>query len=530
MKNNKGITLVSMIGYVILAIMALAVLVALTTNFKKNFDELDVQAVQDIELDKINMQISKDIKDGKKLDKSNFSSTKLAFIDGNKYTYVSKDKTLYMNDNVAVAEHLRSCVFELPSEDILRVTAQVEDEIRTMEFSLEGVYVARIEKEYYRTLQSAIDAVPANNVETTITILTDISENTTIAQNQNIVLDIGIYTINNKEDNAVITTSGNLKIQNGKITGNPTEQPLINNKNTGALNIVGGTITSDTSIALGNYGTIEISGTAKISGKPTIANKAGGHVIATGGNISSSLDSTIENYGIVDASKNANIECETEEVILENGQSIVNHVIKNYSGGATTITGGNIISLNSYAIYNSGILRIGENASIKAKKFALDNTTKGEVTITGGKLTSTDFCVIGNSGRIEISGTSQIESDVSNSIAVTSTGTITITGGRISSANSPAIRNAGTLNIFELANIEGKSTRWATIHNDSGGVLMMTGGRISSTAHNALNNAEGATATITGGAINSPTTSYAIYNLGTATVSGTTINGSTYGI
>lgn len=511
MKNNKGITLVSMIGYVILAIMALAVLVALTTNFKKNFDELDVQAVQDIELDKINMQISKDIKDGKKLDKSNFSSTKLAFIDGNTYTYVSKDKTLYMNDNVAVAEHLRSCVFELPSEDILRVTAQVEDEIRTMEFSLDGVYVARIEKEYYRTLQSAIDAVPANNVEKTITVLTDISENATIAQSQNIVLDIGIYTINNKEDNAVITTSGKLKIQNGKITGNPTKQPLINNKNTGALNIVGGTITSDTSIALGNYGTIEISGTAKIDGKLAIANKAEGIVDIAGGTLSSNVSNTIRNLGKVEIRENAIIK----------GTDTSGNTFYNDAGGEVRIVGGKISSTAANTINNEGKVEISGSAIIEgtSKYPTLYNKASGEVNISGGTVSAEKTNVLNNFGIVEIGGNAIIE--------------LTLKGDEWSNEDS------------------GQRTMTPAFYNQSGAKFTMTGGTIISddgicSSEGSIINIEGGTIsaklggiwcggtlTITGGTITGGENYYAICLIGsgTATIhsSNTTINGGIQG-
>lgn len=302
MKNNRGITLVSLISYVILAIMILSVLIILTTNFKKNFNELDVQAVQDVELDKINMQISKEIKDGKRLDESNFSSTKITFIDGNTYEFILADKTLYMNNNIVVAEHLENCKFELINNNILKVTAQVGNKIRENEYPLNINYVARIDRTYYRTLQSAIDAVPTNNAETTITILTDISENVSIEKSQNIVLDIGIYTIKNKDNNSVITTSGKLKIQNGTITSDATSDfETISNCEGAQLIITGGTLSSENSNVIKNSGTVEISGTANIVGnsdeKATLYNLTGGTVTITGGTISSTNSYAIYNSG-----------------------------------------------------------------------------------------------------------------------------------------------------------------------------------------------------------------------------------------
>lgn len=361
MKNNKGITLISLIGYVILSLMVISVLIAITSNFKKNFNELDVQAVQDIELDKLNMQISKEIKDGKTLDKTKTTFTKLTFVDGNVYTYVQKDKAIYMNDNVAVAEHIGSCNFEVAYDDILRVTVQVEGKTRVMEYSLSEKYVARIEKIYYKTLQSAIDAVPVDNTETTIIVLADITENVSIAQSQNIVLDIGIYTINNKEDSSVITSSGNLKLKNGTIAGNPTSEPLINNKPSGVLNVVGGTITSDSSVALENYGIIEISGTAKIDGEQAIANKESGRVTINGGIIKSANSNAIKNFGIVNISKTAIIE----------GTGSDNPTIYNETTATLTITGGTISATNSNSIYNLGITTISETVNIIGNTYGI---------------------------------------------------------------------------------------------------------------------------------------------------------------
>lgn len=139
MKNKNGITLVSLIGYVILSMMVISLLTVITANFKKNFNELDVQAVQDIEFDKINMQILKEIQEGNKIDKSLLKNNELVFQGGNKYTYVSNDKTLYMNDKIVIAKHLAYCIFSIEENQILRIVIQIEGKNRVMEYPVNTV-------------------------------------------------------------------------------------------------------------------------------------------------------------------------------------------------------------------------------------------------------------------------------------------------------------------------------------------------------------------------------------------------------
>lgn len=137
MRNSKGITIITLIGYVILSIMVISVLVAITGNFKKNFSELDVQTIQEVEFDKINLQISKEIKDGKKVDQEETTNTKLVFIEDNMYTYIPQDKSIYLNDKIAIAEHITNCKFEIINGKILRVTAEIGEERRIFDYPME---------------------------------------------------------------------------------------------------------------------------------------------------------------------------------------------------------------------------------------------------------------------------------------------------------------------------------------------------------------------------------------------------------
>lgn len=114
MKNNKGITLLVLIVYIILIIMVIGILSVMTANFRKNLGNLDDASVKDVEFDKINLQLLKETKDStNKLNKEESQSNEIKFTNGNKYTYDSETKTIYLNDNIKIAENIEECAFTI---------------------------------------------------------------------------------------------------------------------------------------------------------------------------------------------------------------------------------------------------------------------------------------------------------------------------------------------------------------------------------------------------------------------------------
>ena len=82
-----------------------------------------------------------------------------------------------------------------------------------------------------------------------------------------------------------------------------------------------------------------------------------------------------------------------------------------------------------------------------------------------------------------------------------------MSGGTIISDNGNAINNFGEVNYSGTAQLRSGSASYPTLYNNSTGVARITGGTISNTANG-----------------------YAIYNVGTATLSGATVNGGKYGV
>ena len=188
------------------------------------------------------------------------------------------------------------------------------------------LYAQWIEKEVaetngikYKTLQEAVNAVPTDNIETTIKLLMNTSENITVSQNQNIVFDFQTYTLSNDTSNPVLTNNGTIKIISGKINQN-SAYAAINNNDSGILTISGGTILSN-------------------GGRAAVYNLGCGIVTISG-------DAKLRS----NASGTANI----------SGVTIDRGTVMNINNtGSITITGGTIVGTDGVGISNKGNLVLG---------------------------------------------------------------------------------------------------------------------------------------------------------------------------
>ena len=57
LSSKRGITLVSLIIYIILTTMILSMLSIVTSNFRSNINNVNIGTVEDVEFDKLNLQL-----------------------------------------------------------------------------------------------------------------------------------------------------------------------------------------------------------------------------------------------------------------------------------------------------------------------------------------------------------------------------------------------------------------------------------------------------------------------------------------
>ncbi len=145
MKNNRGITLILVILYVLLTIIILGVLTILSTNFRKNLNNMNSQTVQDIEFDKLNVQLIKETKDEtNKIKTAETTESKLVFKNGNTYEFILEDNAVYLNNSIKIADNIENCTFEV--EETKSTNRKVEKE--TVQYTDKSGKIAVIPKGY----------------------------------------------------------------------------------------------------------------------------------------------------------------------------------------------------------------------------------------------------------------------------------------------------------------------------------------------------------------------------------------------
>ena len=259
--------------------------------------------------------------------------------------------------------------------------------------------VARIGAIHYETLQEAIDDVPANNTQTTITLLqNDLEAICILDTNKNIILDLNSYTLYNNGsltvpgmDNgqirpSVIENLGTLKIINGTITTNSSQAAI--NTGTGDVIIEDVTIrhtgTSGKNVKQAIYvysGTVLITGNSQISANNSgtyggynrgAIQIAGGTVTITGGTVTSTVGPAIVNqtgatlilgeedgtaYNLTPVIQGKTYGIETDAAgttfnfydgIVKGITGSINGTVADYENGASRVDGTETIGTDSY--------------------------------------------------------------------------------------------------------------------------------------------------------------------------------------
>lgn len=115
LKSEKGITLISLILYVISMLITVTIITVITGYFTKNIDVEAESYTYYSESIKFESFFSEEVnlEDNKIIDVYNGTGTEqtyIVFSSGNQYTYVPNNKAIYQN-NVKIASGVQSCSF-----------------------------------------------------------------------------------------------------------------------------------------------------------------------------------------------------------------------------------------------------------------------------------------------------------------------------------------------------------------------------------------------------------------------------------
>lgn len=123
MKNNRGVTLASLIIYIIGMIMVIGIISTLTTFFYKNIDVGDINndttsqytKFSSIFIDEVNKK-NNFIIDCKTLEENGTKVNYIIFSSGNQYTFKSENKSIYKN-NIKICDNIEECDFSYSFAD-----------------------------------------------------------------------------------------------------------------------------------------------------------------------------------------------------------------------------------------------------------------------------------------------------------------------------------------------------------------------------------------------------------------------------
>ena len=208
--------------------------------------------------------------------------------------------------------------------------------------------VAQVGFKAFNTLQAAIDAAQDGE---TVTLLTDATEDATIAAGKNITLNLGGKTLTNTNTGKATLTiakGATATVKNGNVIGG-TSFYTIQNNGTATLEDVTATAGNNGSSMIDNYGVLTISSGAYTGGLDTVKNEPNAKLTITGGTFtltkgtSKGFTGVVFNYGDLTISGGEFIQGDKNAPY---GQAQVIHTDKSGSAApSTVITGGTFKNL-----------------------------------------------------------------------------------------------------------------------------------------------------------------------------------------
>ncbi len=141
MKSQRGITITSLIVYIIGMIIIVGIMSVITTNFYKNVNKMSSEINPSTEFTKFNSYFSAEINkyDIRVLEcKESSYQNYIVFDNGVQYTFVPDNKAIYQN-KVKVCRDVEECIFSTAIENgsnVVKVKLKIGDKVYNNSYTL----------------------------------------------------------------------------------------------------------------------------------------------------------------------------------------------------------------------------------------------------------------------------------------------------------------------------------------------------------------------------------------------------------
>lgn len=145
MKNEKAITLVSLIIYILVMLLVIGVIGSVSAMFYNNTNNFDDETKDIIEYDKFNSYFVKEIKTANNsIDQISDDGTYIIFTTGNSFLF--KDNKIFYND-LEITKNVKNVNFKYYTDSnnkqdntIVTVTVNFENYTKKMNYKIEEIY------------------------------------------------------------------------------------------------------------------------------------------------------------------------------------------------------------------------------------------------------------------------------------------------------------------------------------------------------------------------------------------------------
>lgn len=144
MKKEKGITMVSLVIYVAVMTIVIALMSKIITNFYKNTDTMQGNLQNVVEFNKFNIYFLKEVKTtDNKVDHISNDNPYILFSSGNAFSI--NDGIIYYN-NIKICENVQSMQFSLGKDgngidrSIINVTLNFKNFNKSISYKIENIY------------------------------------------------------------------------------------------------------------------------------------------------------------------------------------------------------------------------------------------------------------------------------------------------------------------------------------------------------------------------------------------------------